>query len=314
MDAVYTYVEMNVHAISDEDWNFVKENICQVLGRNVEVLPQSSTELLLQDINAEEARKLLNLLFIERVGLVIKLFEKSSNYLSDLVRFLRENSLRPVPRISDMRIRMLIKNSFRNVSGSLCLLRDLSIHGVDYVGVIVPIDETRFSDLENPWFDTFGSLSPIFVVCDLSSENELLSCVRSAYALRFRIYFVNPRLWFSDRKRRAEFWKFFNMSKSRIFTSLEECLEFLNKRKGTVVPVALSMHASSGEVTLLKIVKEHGVDRLVFVLGGEEWGLSPRQVSQCRYVVRVGPSTGVPLSVSEVMCYVTCMLRALLRA
>ncbi len=311
---MYTYVEMNVHAISDEDWNFVKEEILKIFNKSVEILPQSSTELLVHGVDISEVKKLHNIIFVERVGLVVKLFEKSGNYLSSLVKFLRENNLKPIPRIRDMRIRTLIKNSFKNVIGSICLLRDLSIRGIEYIGVIIPLEERRFLDLENPWFDTFSSLSPTFVVCDLSSENELLSCVRSAYALKFKIFFVNPRIWISDRKKRAEFWKFFNMSKSKIFASLEECLEFLSKRKGDIIPIALSMHASSGEISLLKIVQEYGIDRVVFVLGSEEWGLSPRQISQCRHVVRVGPSTGVPLSVSEVMCYVTCMLRALLRA
>ncbi len=309
----FTYVELNVHAVTDEDWNYVKERIVNILGHDVDILPQSSTELLLSNVSVDEVPKLCNIKFVERVGIVVKLFQKDKLTISELVEFLRKEKLVPIPRVEDMRIRIMLKNIFRNCDGKLCLLRDLSIMDREFIAVILPIYQEQFQDLADPWSGTLGRLTPQFVVCDVESENELLSCARAACALKFKMYLVNPRLSFSDRRKRAEFWKFFNISKSKIFKTLEECLDYLRARRGHIVAIALSMHASSGENKLMEIVKNHGLDHVVFVLGGERWGLSPRQVELCDYVVRVGPSTGIPLSISEVMCYVTCLLRGLLR-
>ncbi len=296
---------MNVHAISDDDWTYVISRIRDTLPNVESVTPISSTEFIVDVPDNINIESLHNLKFIDKVGTVIAEFSEES--LSDLLKFLKRYNYYPLTKVRDFRIKSVIyriPSQEYNQNSNYVIIRDYYDNDKVKVLVIKPLDTYAFQDLHDMWYGCFSDYRPIFVVSGLCSENEVLSCVRLASALRIRLILVNPRLRFSCRKKLEEFKKFVSLSKCRIVKDINSVFE---KYRNKYRIIGMSMHSSKGEVELLNILRRG--ERTVFLIGGERWGLSVREVEKCDYVIRLGPSTGVPMSSSEVIAYVTSIVR-----
>ncbi len=307
------YVELNVHTVSESDFEYVKSRIGEALGRDVQVVQLSSTELLLEPLSHEEISKLTSLRFIERVGKIEAQY--SASQLSDLVRQLKSRGLRPVTKIRDFSLRWRVVQVFgkpRSFDENTVLLRDFEFDNDKVILVVRPVYVESFRDLADVYYDSYSG-SVMFAVCDVSSEHEIVSCVRICCALKVRLFLVNPHVRFSDKKLHEEFKKFYGLCKARTFTDLKECVEWVKRRRENVRIIGLSMHAHRGEKTLEEFIRSCEANaNFLFILGGETWGLNPRQIDLCDLVVRLGPSTGIPMSISETIAYATCLIRKVL--
>ena len=305
----YTYIETNVHIVSESDFDYVKTRLRDSLGRDLDVVQISSTELVAEPLGDMEILRLRELKFVERVGRVDSQYESSR--LGDLIEYLRSNDLSPVTRISDFSLRWRIVQALGRPRSleNIVLLRDVVEDDSRIILVVRPVASEDFQDLVDLFHDSYcGKM--LFAACDLSSEHETVSCVRVCCALKVRLLLVNPRARFTSRKLLLEFKKLSSLCKARTFRDLGECVDWVKRRHGKVTIVGLSMHARRGEKTLERYLSEMREETtFFFVLGNETWGLSPRQVELCDIVVRLGPSTGVPMSVSESIAYVTHVVR-----
>jgi len=307
------YIELNVHVVSESDFEYVRSRIRQVLGRDVQVTQLSSTELLLEPLSERELTELNTLKFIERIGRIEAQYDTSR--LPELINYLKMQNLKPVTKIRDFSLRWRIVQVFgkpKNFDENTVLLRDFEFDHGKIILIIRPVNIENFRDLADMFYDSYtGSI--MFAVCDVSSEHEIVSCVRICCALKVRLFLISPHAKFSDRKLHEEFKKFYGLCKARTFTDLKECVEWVKRHHRDVNIVGLSMHAHRGEKTLEDYIRRcSSSSNFLFVLGGETWGLTPSQVELCDIVVRLGPSTGVPMSISEVIAYTTCLVRKVL--
>jgi len=272
-------------------------------------IPISSTELIIDVPENVDPYRLLELKFIDKIGIVIGEF--SEDDLRSLLDFLKNINYSPIARVSDFRLRSLIMRvrSLKESYHGFIIIRDYFEDSKLKILIIKPIDYEMFCDIVNMWCRCFSDYRPIFIVSGLRSENEILSCVRVASALRVRLYLINPRIRFSCRKKLNEFKKFLSLSKCRIVKNFENIIERFREK---YVIIGLSMHSHKGESDLLEILENENRSP-VFLIGGELWGLSVREVEACHHVVRLGPSSGVPMSASEVISYVTSIVRLVRR-
>ncbi len=302
------YLSLNVHVVNEDDWNYVTSKFSNVINV-INVTPISSTELLIDVPDDVDFLILSKFKFVDKVGIVIGEF--SEDNVQDLLNFLMSIQCSLVVRVHDFRLRSLIERLrfSKGFSNDFVIIRDYFEDSKVKILVIKPVNFEMFCDVVDMWCRCFSDYRPIFVVSGLRSENEVLSCVRIASALRIRLYLVNPRLRFSCRKKLNEFKKFLSLSKCRIVNDFESIIKRFREKN---VIIGLSMHSHKGESDLMEILENDPRDP-VFLIGGELWGLSVREVESCDHVVRLGPSSGVPMSASEVISYVTSLVRFIRR-
>ncbi|NPA69290.1 MAG: TrmH family RNA methyltransferase [Crenarchaeota archaeon] len=302
------YLSFNIHVVSEDDWNYVLSRVSSVVDV-LSFIPISSTELVIDVPEGTDLSRLCSLKFVDKVGTVIGEF--SEDNLNDLLDFLKNLHCSLIVRVNDFRLRSLITRlrSLKESCNDFVIVRDYFEDSKVKVLIIKPMDFEMFCDVFDMWCRCFSDYRPIFVVSGLCSENEVLSCVRVASALRVRLYLVNPRIRFSCRKKLNEFKKFLSLSKCRIVKDFESIIE---RFRENYVIIGLSMHSHKGEIDLVRVLEEDCRDP-VFLIGGELWGLSVREIEVCHHVVRLGPSSGVPMSASEVISYVTSIVRTIRR-
>ena len=92
--------------------------------------------------------------------------------------------------------------------------------------------------------------------------------------------------------------------------SVDKAIQYLKRKfKDNIVVICLSMHSRCGEKELVNILNMN-IDKIpVYVIGNERWGLNINEVQECQYFIRLGPSTGIPMSSSEVIAYTTILTR-----
>ncbi|NPA23427.1 MAG: TrmH family RNA methyltransferase [Crenarchaeota archaeon] len=302
------YIWLNVHVVREDDWTYVDSKIREVIPI-INITPISSTEVIVETSNGADICKIFELKFVDKVGTIVREFDENS--INELLNFLKESCFSPVIKVRDFRLRSVLSRvvSMRRICEDFIIIRDYYDGALLKVAIIKPLKFEMFYDFIDMWWRCLSDFRPIFVVSGLSSENEVLSCVRIAAALRVRLYLVSPRIRFSCRKKLDEFKKFLSLAKCRIVNNFESIIE---RFRGKNIIIGLSMHAHRGEVDLYEILERDHRDP-VFLVGGELWGLSVREIDACDHVVRLGPSTGVPMSASEVISYVTCIVRSVRR-
>ncbi len=307
MSSMKLFIWLNVHVVNENDWSFVENALRNVVAQ-CKIMPISSTEVMLEIHGSdtdEIVRKILSLKFVDRVGIVVK--ELVVNKISDLINYIRSIDYFLIPRVRDIRIRSVILRETKSkpVQENFLIVRDYYDNSRLIISFIMPYRKDLWYDIFNMWHECFSNYKPTFVVTGISSENELLSCVRIAAALRVRLYLCSTNIRFSSRKKYEEFKRFVSIAKVRIYRSLEDIVNILKRRNVRIV--CLSMHCHKGERNLLDIFRD-GRDT-AFIIGSEKWGLSVKEIELCDDVLRLGPSTGIPMSISEVISYITSTCR-----
>jgi len=298
------YVWFNIHIVSEDDWNRVNNILINIPGvEYVESITSTEAIVYSRDYIYNSIRSVK---FIDKVGEVLQEFDRDD--IQGILNFAKSLNAFIIPRVSDIALRSLLRSFSGRDFENIVVVRDFYRDSKLKVVFIKCLDIDKFLDFVDKWYRTFSKFKPYFIVCNIESDHEVVSCVRIASALDIKLYLVNPRLRFRDRRLLNEFKKFLSISKTRVITrrNLRDVIDRYFKGRKIV---CLSMHTSSGEIDLLDLLEKCDVKDLVFVIGGERWGLCIDDVDVCDYFIRLGPASGIPMSISEVMSYITSMLR-----
>lgn len=313
------YVELNTHLVTENDWKIFQEILEQELQKcniiDFQIKPISSTSAIIEFSGNENIITCLrNVRIIERIGFIVDEIEFRQEKLVEIINYIIEISRRynahVIPKTKIFILRSLLRKYKQKSEDmdNVLLITDYEVENV--LKLLIVIGKTNdFKDLVDLFSDTYFS-DVYYIVSGVESLHEILAICRITCALKVHTILTNVNFKKFNSRRIQEIKKFLSLGKIRVMKDINKAVNYLKKRLGSnIIFICLSMHSKFGEVELTKILDKH-IDKIpVYIIGSERWGLNINEVWKCQYFVRLGPSTGIPLSSSEVIAYTAVLTR-----